>query len=66
MITDILAYGKSSRMPQNLIEKNHKFNQLDAYVGSLTDEGLIYVKGTMEDGVTFEEADLLIQKNWTN
>jgi zinc protease len=62
VITDILAYGKSSRMPQNLIEKNHKFNQLDAYVGSLTDEGLIYVKGTMEDGVTFEEADLLIQK----
>lgn len=61
-LTDILAYSKSSRLPQKLVKDKNKFIQLDAYIGSLMDEGLIYIKGQPRSGVSLEEANQLIEE----
>ena len=61
IITDILSGGRSSRFAQNVILKGRGFSSLDASVWGVSDPGLLFVRGVLLDGVTFEEGDSIIQ-----
>lgn len=61
-ITDILAFSESSILPQNLVINKHLFKNIDAYVGSLYDEGLIIIKGQPSEGISLSEAELYIDQ----
>lgn len=41
--------------------RQNKFIQIDSHIGSLDEEGLIYIKGIPEKNISIEEADELIQ-----
>lgn len=60
-LTDIFSYSKSSRLNTHLVTQQHKFIQIDSHIGSLDEEGLIYIKGIPEKNISLEEADALIQ-----
>lgn len=59
-LTDIFSYSKSSRLNMHLVMQQNKFIQIDSHIGSLDEEGLIYIKGIPEKSVSIEEADQLI------
>lgn len=61
-LTDILSYGKSSRLNAHLVMQKNKFIQVESHIGSLDEEGLIYIKGIPERNVSLEEADALIKE----
>jgi predicted Zn-dependent peptidase len=60
LLTDILSSGNSSRLYQKLIKEQELFSDIDAYVTSYLDEGLIIVEGKMLNGVSMEQADMAI------
>ncbi|MDX2002405.1 MAG: pitrilysin family protein [Chitinophagales bacterium] len=57
LVTDILSSGHSARLYQSLIKEQELFSEIDAYVSSYFDEGLIIIEGKMRKGVTMEQAD---------
>ncbi len=56
ILTDILSGGKSSRLYQNLVQKKHIFNEIDAYVTGYLDPGLLIIDGKPAQGVDIHEA----------
>ena len=61
-LTDIFSFSSSSRLNTHLVKQQQKFVQIDSHIGSLDEEGLIYIKGIPEKSVSIEEADKLIQQ----
>ena len=59
-LTDIFSYSKSSRLNKHLVMQKNKFIQIDSHIGSLDEEGLVYIKGIPEKNVSIEEAEHLI------
>ena len=60
-LSDVLAFNNTAILPLNLVKKKQKFTNIQAFIGSYTEEGLLYVKGTPAKGVTLQEADQLIK-----
>jgi predicted Zn-dependent peptidase len=56
LISDILSNGNSSRMYQNLVQKEKLFTELDAYLSGDYEAGLFIVSGKPSNGVTLETA----------
>lgn len=65
-LTDILSYNNSSWLPLHLVQEKQKFTQIDAYVASLFDEGVVQIKAIPRPEVSLEEADQLIQEEITH
>jgi predicted Zn-dependent peptidase len=61
LISDILSNGNSSRMYQNLVQKEKMFTELDAYISGDFEPGLFVVSGKPRDGVSLGQAQQAIE-----
>ncbi|MEG2819627.1 MAG: pitrilysin family protein [Muribaculaceae bacterium] len=62
LISDILANGHSSRFYRNLLMRGDIFTEIDASVWGSLDPGLMLVKGRLQEGVAFEQAEEIINE----
>lgn len=61
LLSDMLGRSKSSRLYQKLVRDTPLFNNLSAYITASLDPGLLMVQGTLNEGVTLEEADAAVE-----
>ncbi|GAB3490875.1 pitrilysin family protein [Spirosoma knui] len=61
LLSDMLGRSKSSRLYQRLLRDNPLFSNVGAYITSSVDPGLLVVQGTLNEGVTLEEADAAVE-----
>ncbi len=57
LLSDILGRGKSSRLNEQLVEKDKTFSDISAYVMGSFDPGLLVISGKLTAGTTFVEAE---------
>lgn len=62
LISDVLSNGNSSRMYQNLVQKEKLFTELDAYLSGDYEPGLFVVSGKPSNGVSLETARIAIEQ----
>lgn len=62
LLSDILANGTSSRFYRNVVTKKGIFTELDASVAGLYDPGLFYVRGRLNPGCSFSDAEKAIDE----
>lgn len=60
LLSDLLGRGKSSRLYRRLVREQPLFSNLSAYVTASIDPGLLVVQGTLNEGITLEEADAAV------
>jgi len=60
LLSDMLGRGKSSRLYQRLLRDNPLFSNIGAYNTASLDPGLLIVQGTLNEGVSLEEADAAV------
>lgn len=61
LLSDMLGRSKSSRLYQQLLRDNPLFSNVGAYITSSVDPGLLVVQGTLNEGITLEEADAAVE-----
>jgi predicted Zn-dependent peptidase len=61
LVSDVLSNGNSSRMYQNLVQKEKLFTELDAYISGDFEPGLFVVSGKPSDGISLETAQKAIE-----
>lgn len=61
LVSDVLSNGNSSRMYQNLVQKEKLFTELDAYLSGDYEPGLFVVSGKPSNGVSLETARKAIE-----
>lgn len=61
LVSDLFSNGKSSRFYVELVKKQRLFNELDAYVSGDIEPGTFYIKGRLNEGVGYEEAEAALQ-----
>jgi predicted Zn-dependent peptidase len=61
LLSDMLGRSKSSRLYQKLLRDNPLFSNVGAYITSSIDPGLLVIQGTLNGGVTLEEADAAVE-----
>jgi zinc protease len=61
LLSDLLGRSKSSRLHQQLVRERPLFSSIGAYITATVDPGLLVVSGTLNQGVTLEEADAAVQ-----
>jgi zinc protease len=57
LITDILGFGRSSILEQQLVKNGNVFAAISAYILGTVDPGLLVFSGKMEKGYTAEAAE---------
>ncbi len=62
MVSDVLSNGNSSRMYQNLVQKEKLFTELDAYLSGDYEPGLFVVSGKPSNGISLETARKAIEQ----
>ena len=62
MLSDLLSNGRSSRLIQSLVQNQKLLTSVDAYIAGSLDEGLFYITGKCNEGVSLEEAEKAIWK----
>jgi predicted Zn-dependent peptidase len=62
LISDILSGGESGRLQQKLVKEKELFSNIDAYITSSLDEGLLVVEGHFAAGVDREKAMSAVQE----
>ncbi len=62
LLSDMAGRGESSRLYQELVKKNPIFNNISAHISGSVDPGLFVVNGRLHKGISFEEAELAIDK----
>lgn len=62
LLSDVLANGQSSRFFQNLVQGTRKFVNADASISGTVEPGLFLIKASLADGVSFAEAEALIDE----
>ncbi|MBR1519770.1 MAG: insulinase family protein [Bacteroidaceae bacterium] len=60
MISDTLSAGKSCRLNHHLVEEQHLFTNIDAYVAPHIDPGQLFIAGMQAEGVSMEEAEAAV------
>jgi predicted Zn-dependent peptidase len=60
LISDLLSYGRSSRLYVSLFQKQQLFTSIDAYVSGTADPGMFIVESKLMDGVKYERAESAI------
>jgi predicted Zn-dependent peptidase len=62
LVSDVLSNGNSSRMYQNLVQKEKLFTELDAYLSGDYEPGLFVVSGKPSEGISLETARKAIER----
>jgi zinc protease len=62
LVSDVLSNGNSSRMYQNLVQREKLFTELDAYLSGDFEPGLFVVSGKPSDGISLETAQKAIER----
>ena len=62
LMSDVLSSGNSSRLYQNLVQKDKLFTELDAYLSGDFDPGLFLISGKISNGVSLEAARKAIDR----
>jgi zinc protease len=62
LISDLLAGGESGRLNTNLVRKKKLFSEINAYLTSDIDPGLIIIQGKLMKGVNIEYAEQSINE----
>jgi zinc protease len=62
LVSDILGRGKSARLYEELVKKNQIFSNINAYITSSNDPGLLMISGHVNKGISIEKADKAICK----
>lgn len=62
MISDILSVGRSCRLNKHLVEEQHLFTELDAFVIPRLDPGQLCIVGSPAEGVSIDEAEAGVWK----
>ena len=62
LMGDMLGRSKSSRLYQQLVRDTPLFNNLSVSITASLDPGLLMVQGTLNEGITLEEADAAVQE----
>ena len=62
LLSDVLSRGDSSRFYERLLKKTNLFAEVDAFVTGDTDTGLFIISAKLSEGVTYAEAEALINK----
>ena len=57
LLSDVLGRGKSSRLNEQLVEKDKIFSELNAYVMGSFDPGLLVLSGKLTNGTDFAQAE---------
>jgi predicted Zn-dependent peptidase len=57
LITDLLAGGESGRLYTKLVREKKLFSEINAYITSDIDPGMIILHGNLMQGVSFDEAE---------
>ncbi|WP_080241161.1 M16 family metallopeptidase [Spirosoma rigui] len=61
LLSDMLGRSKSSRLYQQLLRDTPLFSNIGAYLTASDDPGLLIVQGTLNEGVSLEEADAAVE-----
>lgn len=62
ILSDILAYGPSSRLHRKLVKEKRIFSSIDAYISGSIDPGLFHIIGKPVSGVSLDEAEEAIRQ----
>lgn len=62
LLSDVLSLGSSSRFHTSLIKEQKLFSEINAYVMGSSDDGLFVISGKLSDGITYETAEVSIEK----
>lgn len=62
LVSDVLSNGNSSRLYQNLVQKEKLFTELDAYLSGDYEPGLFIVSGKPSDGVSLQTARIAVER----
>jgi predicted Zn-dependent peptidase len=62
LITDLLVGGESGRLHTKLVREKKLFSEINAYLTSDIDPGLIVVQGKLMNGVELQEADNMVNE----
>ncbi len=57
LLSDILANGQSARLPQQLVQSEKIFYDINAFITGDVDNGLFIIAGKLRQGKTIEEAE---------
>ncbi|UKT65169.1 M16 family metallopeptidase [Pedobacter mucosus] len=60
LLSDILSSGKSSRLHNSLLKEQKLFSDINAYISSSLDPGLLIVEGKLVEGVTVAAGEAAI------
>ena len=60
MISDILSIGNSCRLNRHLVEEQHLFTSIEAYIAPRLDPGQLFICGMPAEGVSMEAAEAAI------
>ena len=61
LLSDMLGRSKSSRLYQQLLRDNSMFSNINAYITASIDPGLLMIQGTLNKGISLEEADAAVE-----
>ncbi|GAB3929102.1 M16 family metallopeptidase [Larkinella terrae] len=61
LLSDVLGRGKSSRLYQKLLKEQALFTGISAHTSGSLDPGLLVISGSLNQGVSLEEADAAIE-----
>ena len=61
LITDLLAGGESGRLHTRLVREKKLFSEINAYITSDIDPGLIIIQGKLMKGIDLTQADEAVQ-----
>ena len=62
LISDILSSGSSSRLYLKLVKEQQLFNELQAFISGNLDPGLFVIRGRLNEGVSYDDAQAAIQQ----
>lgn len=60
LLSDVLGRGKSSRLYQKLLKEQALFTGISAHATGSLDPGLLVISGSLNQGVSLEEADAAV------
>lgn len=61
ILSDLLSNGHSSRLKRRLVQEQHLFSSIDAYISGTRDAGLFHINGKPAPGITLEQAEAAIR-----